>query len=82
MNGFPTTAGQDWSSHPETDLDDLRRCWGFQYDIAFDRDGYWHARHVTSGDVMDAGSAKELQEQIRADYAARTGDGPRLGDLR
>jgi hypothetical protein len=52
-------------------LDHLRRHWSFAYDVAFDRFGQWHARHVTSGVIMDAETGYELDDMIDADYRAR-----------
>jgi hypothetical protein len=52
-------------------LDHLRRCWSFAYDIAFDTYGRWHGRHVTSGEIMDAETAAELDDLIGADYRNR-----------
>lgn len=56
-------------------LDNLRRCWGFAYDIAFDTRGRWHARHVTSGEILDAETAAELDDLIDADYRERLAPG-------
>ncbi len=52
-------------------LDELRRSWGFAYDIAFDRRGHWRARHVTSGERMVAFTAGQLGDLIAADYDTR-----------
>ncbi len=66
-------------------LDQLRRSWGFAYDIAFDLNGYWHARHVTSGEVMDAFTSAELDDLISVDYErrerVRAGLSGELGEL-
>jgi hypothetical protein len=41
------------------------------YDVAFDLFGRWHARHSTSGEIMDAETAAELDDLISADYETR-----------
>jgi hypothetical protein len=52
-------------------LDLIRQWWSFQYDIAFDKQGHWRARHVTSGEILAADTSMELSDMINDDYAER-----------
>jgi hypothetical protein len=53
-------------------LADLRFHWDEVYVIGFDADtGVWHARYKNTR-PLKAGSASDLRQMIRTDYAART----------